>query len=511
VYDYDPENRLTKVSYDPTSAGTLTTMAFYRYDALGRRAEAIKYDDSGANAVTTRYYHDGQNVVAEYTVVGGTESPARSYVNGSQYIDERIVMRDHVNRKDFYYLHQELYSEAGLAAANGSLAEAYVYDTYGQARIYQWPTGDFDRDGDVESAADDSGDNTAKGYDDDDADYLTANYSGSGTPTDMPWLDLDADGDADSADLAEMTVKSAPTELAYSAVGNPYLFTGRLTDTYHANSATDVTHIRRLQDNRNRIYDAKHGRWMQHDPLAYLDSANLYEYVRSAPKSWTDPKGESMYFRYYGCWGDDSAVFMDHEKWKVTGTVKLINPGDFFRHSYHYEGVVDFEVYTDMSKKIEVNIAARNTSESSNPYLQDDNEYLFSVTVNDFKLFLVPSADYLVPSALNWKGEIGGLEEGTGCRVTEQCKRTCSRCVSEEKVTILPKMKREWSRWTETKNIVGKRERYRYERITRSPGTGCSLFEAGARIRNKDGILLWTQPEELKCNESDVDRCKTLK
>jgi hypothetical protein len=37
--------------------------------------------------------------------------------------------------KDHYYLLKDLYSVAGLAASNGRLEEAYVYDTYGEAVI----------------------------------------------------------------------------------------------------------------------------------------------------------------------------------------------------------------------------------------------------------------------------------------------------------------------------------------------------------------------------------------
>ena len=44
------------------------------------------------------------------------------------------------------------------AGSNGVLAEAYVYDTYGQAVIYAWPVGDVNRDGLVEA---DSGANNA--------------------------------------------------------------------------------------------------------------------------------------------------------------------------------------------------------------------------------------------------------------------------------------------------------------------------------------------------------------
>lgn len=292
VYEYDPENRLTKVEYDD-GTNPAVTMAEYRYDALGRRIEYRRYSDAGALLETIRYYYDGQNVVAEYTDNGTVEVLARQFYNGSQYIDERVAMRDYQTgptARDHYYLHQELYSEAGLAAANGSLEEAYVYDTYGEAKIYQWPRGDFDRDGDVESAADDSGDNTTKGFDDDDADYLAANLSGSSTATDKPWLDLDGDGDADADDQGLLAVAAAPTTLAYSEVRNPYLFTGRTTDTWHANSMAD-TSFRRKQWNRNRYYDPGLGRWDEPDPIGYADGMNRHVYGRNNPVNASDPDG----------------------------------------------------------------------------------------------------------------------------------------------------------------------------------------------------------------------------
>jgi hypothetical protein len=60
--------------------------------------------------------------------------------------------------KDHYYLLKDLYSVAGLAASNGRLEEAYVYDTYGEAVIEGRtvgqgpddggrPKGDLNRDG----------------------------------------------------------------------------------------------------------------------------------------------------------------------------------------------------------------------------------------------------------------------------------------------------------------------------------------------------------------------------
>ena len=77
------------------------------------------------------------NVIAEYDE---SSTLSRTYVHGTQYIDERAVMRDHTEDpvaddgstgQDHYYLLKDLYTVVGLAGANGELEEAYVYDTYG--------------------------------------------------------------------------------------------------------------------------------------------------------------------------------------------------------------------------------------------------------------------------------------------------------------------------------------------------------------------------------------------
>jgi hypothetical protein len=184
----------------------------YRYDALGRRIEFIDH----ARGLTTRYYHDGQSIVAEYTYSPGnggtpaTESPAREYVNGVQYIDERVVLRDVAdpeNAAEHYYLLKDLYTVTGLASSNGVLAEAYVYDTYGQATIYAWPTGDVNRDGLVEAGG---GANNA------DADAIFAYLN-----QDEPRVDLNIDGSVSIADLtlARNNDAATPTALTYSRVG----------------------------------------------------------------------------------------------------------------------------------------------------------------------------------------------------------------------------------------------------------------------------------------------------
>jgi len=169
---------------------------------------------------------------------------------------------------------------AGMAASNGMLEEAVVYDTYGQASVYDWPSGDVDRDGDVDQT---------------DVDTIDAAYQ---QQLQEPLCDINlSGGTVNAADktvaIYQKNVGKTPDLCTYSSLGNPYLFTGRTTDTLCATSGlvSEDGSFRRIQDNRNRMYDPTHGRWFQRDPLLYLDGMNLYEYLKSHPSDGFDPFG----------------------------------------------------------------------------------------------------------------------------------------------------------------------------------------------------------------------------
>ena len=71
------------------------------------------------------------------------------------------------------------------------------------------------------------------------------------------------------------------TEIKESQIKNNYLFTGRRYD-----KETELYYY------RARMYYPKTGKFLQRDPLGFVDSMNLYTYVANNPVNYVDPFGE---------------------------------------------------------------------------------------------------------------------------------------------------------------------------------------------------------------------------
>ena len=70
-----------------------------------------------------------------------------------------------------------------------------------------------------------------------------------------------------------------------SDYGNPFMWTGQ-----RYNDEVGLYHF------LFRSYSPEFGRWLQRDPLGYVDGANLYEYVMSSPLTLIDPLGLFFWF-----------------------------------------------------------------------------------------------------------------------------------------------------------------------------------------------------------------------
>lgn len=153
-----------------------------------------------------------------------------------------------------YYYHQNaLWSVEAVSDSGGSVVERYAYDAYGQPTIY-------------------NGAGVA----------LAAN--GWGTP--------------------------------HSALGNPWMFTGRQLDEETG-----------LYFYRARYYDPGKGRFLQRDSLR--DAINLYEYAKDRPMTFLDPSGYKNSFLCsvpcsvkWNYWG----ILFDWSHWIWYGDVKYDLP-----------------------------------------------------------------------------------------------------------------------------------------------------------------------------------------
>ena len=130
-YVYDEQHRLIAIK---TLRGISQVTA--EYDALGRRVRLTRYNANGEAIADTRFVYDGQRILAEFDALQTPPTLLRYYINGPLYVDEHVLLRNAATGQERYYVLQELYTVAGLANAAGNLAEAYLYDAYGQVRMY---------------------------------------------------------------------------------------------------------------------------------------------------------------------------------------------------------------------------------------------------------------------------------------------------------------------------------------------------------------------------------------
>ena len=248
-YVYDEENRLTAVT-------DIDDVALFEidYDALGRRIETRDYaDDSdpcdmGDTMVTTRHAYAGLNTIEEYVWCDidqdeATEPTewfvAREFLWGDRF-PEPLMMVDH--------------TDAGDGAAGTAEVLHYVRDALGSV-VGLVDAGDPDATPDAIPAK------LVERYDYDPYGKTYVEYwdATGGTGGEGAWVR--------TADAA-------------SHFGNPFMWTSQRYDR-----TVGLYHF------PFRSYSPELGRWMQRDPLGYVDGVNVYEYVGSMPTAFGDPTG----------------------------------------------------------------------------------------------------------------------------------------------------------------------------------------------------------------------------
>ncbi len=275
VYGYDALNRLVSFKQGEISTGVEIPNPLkqvqYAMDALGNRTTvttsgvATQYTADNMNAYTA--LAGGQNISLQYDDNGnltsdGTHTYQYNYYNRLVSVDNgqtATYKYDALNRRiqktvvstgsttNYYYCGDQAIEER---KANNAVLATYIFGISVDDVLQMQRGGNTyyyhkNHLGSVVALTDGSS-NLVERYE----------YDPYGQPS-----FFDANDDA----------------LSQSAVGNDFLFTGR---DYDAETG--------LYYYRARTMHPQLGRFMQHDPLMYVDGLNLYEYVRNMPIQLVD-------------------------------------------------------------------------------------------------------------------------------------------------------------------------------------------------------------------------------
>jgi len=127
IYEYDQWNRLTKAQVKNLETSDPNDWKVVEYVYNGDHLMVERKEDG----VTTRYYYDGANIIAEGTVSSnGTVVPKASYLYGTQGL---IMSEDEssMNKDKFYYVmngHGDVFE---LRNSLGDVVQSYTYDLWG--------------------------------------------------------------------------------------------------------------------------------------------------------------------------------------------------------------------------------------------------------------------------------------------------------------------------------------------------------------------------------------------
>ena len=237
-YIWDARNRLMEVTSYATYGGSASQVVDYYYDAENRWiAETIDSDGDGQIDRTLGFVYDGDQVVLQFERAGESATGSASALTDSD-LSHRYLWQ--ANAVDQLLADEQLLSATGSASGGEGGSDGY----------------DLSAPGDV----------------------LFALTDQLGTVRDLATYDNGITSIANHRIYDSFGDLTSETNAAVDCL---FGFTGRAYDESSG-----------LQNNLNRWYDSKVGRWASEDPIGFdgLD-ANQYRYVVNSPTNATDPTG----------------------------------------------------------------------------------------------------------------------------------------------------------------------------------------------------------------------------
>ncbi|KAB2958365.1 MAG: RHS repeat-associated core domain-containing protein, partial [Candidatus Methylomirabilis oxygeniifera] len=268
AYVYDAWNNLVRVKAQNDAD---VVVGVYAYYADNRRASKVVTNRGDLDGVTY-FFYDGLREIEERN---GAEQVTQQYVWGHEYIDQLLMIR---GAGGTWFVHQDAnWNVIALTTPSGDVAEEVQYQPYGLPQVRRHLAfGDSDADGDVDSADNTAHTNALTTYNRAfDADFDGDVSNTSGDADQLAW-------EASYNDPAASTTMVVANR-GFSPTGNPFLFTGRRLD-----AETGLYYY------RFRTYHPTLKTFLQRDPLGYVDSASLYQYVGGMPTAAVDPLGEEI-------------------------------------------------------------------------------------------------------------------------------------------------------------------------------------------------------------------------
>jgi len=297
-YTHDAWNRLVKVELVVTPGGSEVVLDYGAYEYNGLHQRTIRRADTDLNGALDQQrfmYYDASWRLCEEEIWDDWDSEEDEtdidrhihYTWGPRYIDDiafRRVDNDgdggYIDAGDeiYYHLTDAQFSTKTVIDSTATIVEWVEYTPYGVARHHHKYDMDNDRD-----------------FDSDDRDVVQdlagVPYSVPPDPTDIDEAgyraeaDINRDGTIDTDDYNIVNGASDATAIGVGLISTDDVDNIVGYDGYLFNAETRQYHV------RFRVYDPGLGRWIERDPLRYVDYMNLFGFLTSSPVVYVDPSG----------------------------------------------------------------------------------------------------------------------------------------------------------------------------------------------------------------------------